>query len=626
MPRGRRPAASSLLAALPPRPPWGPWKIQAFQSFAGGLNLRAANAELQDDELVDAWNFSLSDIGSLTKRGGLTALSTTLPGPARQMVVWTPPGGTKAIYAVATDSGGTGWLLRVDLGTGAVTEIGSGLSATGTPAMIPMAGYLVVLDGTQGWFWDGTTFGALGVDAPTSAVTLAAGTSDPNGPNGEYVYYVTFVRANGMESNPSPVSSALTVTTSDISVSGIATSSDPTVTKRRLYRNGGNTAGIALMVTEIADNTTTAYTDTASDASLIGNEVLSFSNGAPPTGLTIGAVYNGRMWASTGADSQLYYSEVLSPWAWGDGANYTEISPDQSGSISGVFPIASQLLVFKPQSVWAVNGYPPANFTVSQTVVPQGCMAPFSVAMTPSGVTFLAQDGVYWTNGYTGDVMQDDQDPMRRNKIEPLLVSIDYTQPVVGIYFDRTYYLFCTGNGTGQTFVILFDFRHGSWVLYDWTCISAAVDLETGTIYVGMQADGTIAMANSGTADLGQDINVYAATKGYDMGSPSLAKAFKAVWVEGGDTSAQPQIQVTIDDGAQEYTSTVTLTNPQELVWDVGAWDAANWGGGETAMTSFMVPDAMTGRRVSFGVNETSQYPLRVMAFQVQWRPDKVVY
>jgi len=618
----RRSAGPGLAGRMLARPPFGQWQIASWADFSGGLNLRVANAELQDNELADLWNFSLSDIGRLTKRSGLTALTTSLPGPARAMLIWQPTGGTRALYAVCTNGSNQGVLVSVALSGGAVTTIGTGLASTGQPAILALAGYLVVLDGTSSWFYDGTTFGPLGVAAPSTAITAAVGSS--GNLSGQYVYYATFVRANGMESNPSPVSGTLTLTNQQASLSAIPQPTDSTVTKVRLYRNGGTVAGVGFKVTDLAVGVLT-YADNATDASIIGNEILSFANDVPPANLAIAGVYNDRIWASTGQDSSVYYCQVLQPWAWGSGTNYVQVAPDQTGAVTGIFPIAQQLLIFKPQSVWALNGQPPSNYTISQSVVPQGAIAPWSIAMTPAGVTYLAQDGAYWTNGYTGDVLPDDQQAQRRNKLEPMLLTIDTTQPITGVYFDRTYYLLVTANG-GQRMTVVFDYRHGAWTLYTWAAVSAAVDLQAGAIYLGMQTGNTIAIANSGTSDLGQAIAVYATTKQFPLKSSGMSKAFRTFWLAGGDTSAQPQVTVFVDDLAQQFQQTCILTDPNELVWDNGNWDQVNWAGAAVVRNSYGVPASMSGIRIGFTINESSIYALAIEEIDLQWRPDKVVY
>jgi len=622
----RRAANSMGLASrLQSRAAYGGWKINSWADFSGGLNLRVANAELQDNEVAALSNFSLSDVGRLTKRPGLQALTTTLPGPARAMLIWQPAGGARTLYAVCTSSG-VGVLVSVDLLSGTVTQIGSGLTATGQPCMLALAGYLVVFDGGAGggWFYDGTTFGPLGVTAPTAAVTAAAsGSSGSGNLNGTYNYYATFARANGMESNPSPAGNTITCSHQAAALTTIPISTDPTVTTVNLYRNGGTVAGVGIKVGSVTNGTTT-YTDNLADASILGNEILAFTNEVPPAGLAIAGVYQDRIWASTGQDSNVYYTSVLQPWAWGDGTYWTAVSPDQTGNITGIYPIAQQLMIFKPQSVWALNGQPPTNYTISQSVVPQGCIAPWSIAMTPAGVTYLAQDGLYWTNGYTGDVVPDDQEPQRRNKLEPLIVTIDTSQPVQAVYFDRTYYLLCTVNGTQEC--VVFDYRHGAWTLYTWGAISACVDLLAGRVYLGMAGSSTVAIANQGTSDLGQPIAASATTKQFVLQSAGMSKAYHTFWLSGADSSAQPQVTVFVDDLLVQFQQSCVLTDPNELIWDEGNWDEMNWGGGSIVRNSYGIPDTMTGLRIGFTLQESSIYSLAIEQIDLQWRVDKVVY
>lgn len=110
------------------------------------------------------------------------------------------------------------------------------------------------------------------IDKPTAS-TVAVGSA--TGLTGVYSYVVTYVTANG-ETEAGIVSSNVTVANQKIAVSGIPTSFMHSVTSRKLYRTtaGGSTYGL---VTTIADNTTTTYTDNTGDGSL---------GAAPPTLLT----------------------------------------------------------------------------------------------------------------------------------------------------------------------------------------------------------------------------------------------------------------------------------------------------------------------------------------------------
>ncbi len=105
--------------------------------------------------------------------------------------------------------------------------------------------------------------------APSAPTVALAGVGAGNVDNGAHRYLVTFVTADG-ETDAGLVSSAVTV--ADKTVNGkVALSNIPLggslVTARNLYRTiGGGTTYLRLA--QLADNTTTAYTDNIADSSL----------------------------------------------------------------------------------------------------------------------------------------------------------------------------------------------------------------------------------------------------------------------------------------------------------------------------------------------------------------------
>lgn len=93
---------------------------------------------------------------------------------------------------------------------------------------------------------------------PTVAIHVAAGNL-----NGTYEYMVTFVTAEG-ETLPSTASSTVNPVSQQVDLSAIPVGG-PGTTKRRIYRDK-NGAGNFRRIAEIADNTTTTYTDNITDA------------------------------------------------------------------------------------------------------------------------------------------------------------------------------------------------------------------------------------------------------------------------------------------------------------------------------------------------------------------------
>jgi len=112
---------------------------------------------------------------------------------------------------------------------------------------------------------DGTIPNAGTPTAPTAAVGAATGQT------GTYVYRVTFYTAGG-ENTGSVDSNAVVLANQKANLTAIPLGGAGTV-GRRIYRQKGGT-GDYRMVTDIADNTTTTFTDGVADATVAANALL----------------------------------------------------------------------------------------------------------------------------------------------------------------------------------------------------------------------------------------------------------------------------------------------------------------------------------------------------------------
>lgn len=97
---------------------------------------------------------------------------------------------------------------------------------------------------------------------------------------GNYTYVMTYLCADGESTQSSNAYATTTNGNQAMAITGIPTGPAGT-TGRRIYRTQVGNAGTPTLVTTINDNTTTSYTDTASDASIA-------SNPTPPTVSTFG--------------------------------------------------------------------------------------------------------------------------------------------------------------------------------------------------------------------------------------------------------------------------------------------------------------------------------------------------
>lgn len=108
----------------------------------------------------------------------------------------------------------------------------------------------------------------VGIAEPIVAPTVGAATSGGSVDAGLHEWAVSFVTANG-ETGLGPVTSAVTVTAGSQTIPLSAIPTGPTgTTARNIYRTKAGQSSPFYLVHQIADNTTTAYTDTTADAGL----------------------------------------------------------------------------------------------------------------------------------------------------------------------------------------------------------------------------------------------------------------------------------------------------------------------------------------------------------------------
>ncbi len=153
------------------------------------------------------------------------------------------------------------------------------------------------------WWYDPENLTArqAGVAVPASGPTLAAGAGGAL--TGTYLGWVSYVNDQGHESNLSASGTAV-VAAQQIAWSAIPTGPAGT-TKRNLYRStAGNSVG--LLLTTLADNSTTTFADNTADSALGSPNELNFT--LPPTSIRNIAVQGTRVFLVDGADGITYWA------------------------------------------------------------------------------------------------------------------------------------------------------------------------------------------------------------------------------------------------------------------------------------------------------------------------------
>ena len=139
--------------------------------------------------------------------------------------------------------------------------------------------------------------------------------------------------------------------------------------------------------------------------------------------------------------STAYWSEVqigigTKPRTWML-ENQQLFDPDDGDEITGLGRVGSNILVFKKHKVFVVYDINTgANRRLTSNI---GCVSHRSIVETPNGTYFLADNGVYVTNGSDVQLVSD--------QITPTIIGLTQTSNATGMYFRNHYFLSSPTDG-----------------------------------------------------------------------------------------------------------------------------------------------------------------------------------
>lgn len=244
-----------------------------------------------------------------------------------------------------------------------------------------------------------------GIPAPGIAPTIAVGTGNPGITETDVIGYVTFAikLPDGsilMESNPSPASNTINLTTDSIDWSGLPTScTNPDVNVIRLWRS---VAGeIPRFAAERPLGTTTANEEVPTLD--LGSELpntegtLSNANGVPPHCRYIES-WHDRVWYAGDPvhPTRLWFSEVLKPWA----VSPTSFFETRDGeTITGLKKIRDKLVIFTKRCTYTIMGWTFDDFVQTKESSHVGTISHHSIVEIDNRLWFAGEDGVYTYDG-----------------------------------------------------------------------------------------------------------------------------------------------------------------------------------------------------------------------------------
>jgi hypothetical protein len=247
----------------------------------------------------------------------------------------------------------------------------------------------------------------LNIAGPGASVpTLASGGAGVL--TGEYRYLVTFAIRNGTtvltESPFSSIAGPITLSSNDVDLTSIPVSGTSGVNARRIYRTTNGGAEFFLLTT-IADNSTTAYTDNASDfdlALLPAAETLGNAPGVDSTDrLRLIVSWKDRLWGSPAdAPDRVHYTDNRVIYAWGATA-FVVVKPagEDLIGVTGFAARRDDLIIGKRRSVWIARGIPPDTIELIQIFEGPGPLSQDAMKVIHDVAYYIAEDGVYKISG-----------------------------------------------------------------------------------------------------------------------------------------------------------------------------------------------------------------------------------
>ena len=306
-----------------------PKKIEILEWY--GLNSKTSEAALPLGYSSSMYNMDLSIPGIAKTIGGSTKFTLSSLGANVNRFFDFYRASDQTHYFLIGLANGK--VSKLD-SAGVKTDLITGLTSGEIHDFVQFKNTCYFGNGTdQNKATDGSAAGSRrwGIAAPGTNPSAANGAAGVL--TGTYKYKVTFYNSNTIhESNANPGIVQVTAGGNKVDLSSIPTSSDTQVTRRRIYRttSGG---GIYFFLTEIADNTTTTYTDNAADSTLGTTEVPEDND--PPDAFVFLEEWDGSIWGAPKNSTVLHFS------------NSTYLTPSGTGLPEESFSQDNRINLFK---------------------------------------------------------------------------------------------------------------------------------------------------------------------------------------------------------------------------------------------------------------------------------------
>jgi hypothetical protein len=590
--------------------------------FDGGKNSKFERALILDNESPDCANVVFTN-GAVETRQGVAKLNTTTVGSFVGDGLYTRRSNEGSETMVAWWNG-TAYGLT---GASTFTTIASAQSVFTAGVRVGAAQYQNHIffgnGGSIPYKYNGTNFTRHGVYPPTTTATVSS--QNTGVLTGDYVYKVTNVNSQSVESDVGPASTTFTAASATMRVTLPTFAASYGVNARRLYRTvAGGTA--FKRVTEIADNTTTTYDDNTADGSL--GTAAPTDNGVPPNYSVI-IYHQNRLFCNDPANPNfVVYSDLNEPYTFAS-TNFIRAGDNATDIVKAFGVFDNGLVVYCENSMTVI--YMPdsddSNWKIVVSKSPYGSKSPFSILNYNNRQLFPAVQGGKFVGfaALAGTTVEPSAtflsvltagSELKSDRIEPEMFEIQesYLGNISGIVHKNKAYVAVT-YGSGQTQnnrIYVMDFsisnlakkQQESWVPFT-GLRPAQFTVYSGNLYFqSATATGFVYRMEAGVySDDGSAIDSYFWTKefsGYD-GETNFHKDFRYANIlleNAGDYFMHVSYRVDSDSG--DGTAYQVDLDPGSSLWGTMVWGRDSWGGGMDQKEYRQFLGSARGKRIQF--------------------------
>jgi hypothetical protein len=313
--------------------------------------------------------------------------------------------------------------------------------------------------------FDGLTVAKSGSMQPTSACAATESGSAGNIADGTVTYKITYLDADGHESEPSDASNTVTVTGggSQVDLTSIPNDTDADRSGKNVYRLGTTSSEYRLVNSTPLSATATTYTDNIADGDL-GAILIEGNTLFPPCARLW--EHDNRMWGCGNAvdPRTLFGSNEFEPW-------YCPASPDitdptqgvrvrvqgANANIVGGISHGGYNFAFTDEGGYIVHGTSAEDYRMER-FTHHGCVSHRSIQSIRDWLFWVAPDGIYRYNGQNVDRIDEDIEVYFETQTAANLSL------VASWSFDDRYYVsFPSGSGAVKCFDTAADNGQGAW-------------------------------------------------------------------------------------------------------------------------------------------------------------------